>query len=144
MNKKEKLEATAKKVIKTGLPPEEVTKTSDKVLPGMYVYSDGLISVDIINGRQIKAIVAYVEGSEVLAVCLREKQLRWSRDVLEAYVTRNITSGQKATKMILEIAHREKLKAEAAQYCYNYAEDSVKHGEAFFTVNYGVGEAVYQ
>ena len=50
------------------------------------------------------AVVGSVDGSDVLAVCLHEACLPWSSDWLEA---------------------------EAAQWCYDYAEDGVKQGEAF-------------
>lgn len=106
-------------------------QTPKRVLPGMYVYADGLIYPEIIKGRQIKAVVGYVKGSEVLAVCLQEVTRQWSSDWLEAKETREMTRGQEATRKILKIAHQKWQKAEAAQWCYDYTEDGVRLGEAF-------------
>ena len=121
MNKKEKLEQVNHLVQKLGLSPQEaveyfsakVVESSSVVrecevavgvLPGMYVYADGLISSEIIEGRQVMAVVGSVDGSDVLAVCLQEACLPWFSDWQGA---------------------------EAAQWCYDYAEDGVKQGEAF-------------
>ena len=49
-----------------------------KVLPGMYVYADGLISAELITGRWVKAVVGYVEGKTVYGICLKAKELPWS------------------------------------------------------------------
>ena len=118
MTKEEKLKeiAEALKETETGLSIDEVIaylqknadtlrdKRSTKFLPGMYVYANGQISAEIIEGRQIVAVVGYasVERSnfaawtQVLAVCLQEKSMDWN---------------------------------EAAQYCKDYAEDWVKQGK---------------
>lgn len=106
-------------------------QTPEKVIPGMFVYVDGLISSEIIEGRQIKAVVGSVNGSDVLAVCLHEVKLPWASKWLEVPETEEMLSGKKATHKILEIAQKEHTKAEAAQWCYDYAEDGVKRGEAF-------------
>lgn len=103
----------------------------EKVVPGMFVYTDGLISQKLIEGRQIKAVVGYVDGSDVLAVCLHEAKLPWASKWLEVPETEEVLSGKKATHKILEIAQKEHTKAEAAQWCYNYDRDGVKRGEAF-------------
>ena len=134
-------------VERSGLSPQEVGKYSPKkaevspssvsyktpqqVLPGMYVYADGLISAELIAGCQVKAVVGYVEGKTVYALCLRETRLPWSSDWLEAKATQNMADGQEATRKILEISRKKRQKAEAAQWCYGYAEDGVKQGEAF-------------
>ena len=148
MNKEEKFEQLSCLAQKLGLSPQEVGeyflsktgkdpsspvtyKTPEQVLPGMYVYADGLISTELIAGRQVKAVVGYVEDKTVYAVCLQEEYLPWSGDWLEAGVTQNMTDGQKATRKILEISRKQRQKAEAAQWCYDYAEDGVKQGEAF-------------
>ena len=106
-------------------------ETPKRVLPGMFVYVDGLISSEIIEGRQIKAVVGSVNGSDVLAVCLHEAKLPWASKWLEVPETEEMLSGKKATHKILEIAQKEHTKAEAAQWCYNYDRDGVKRGEAF-------------
>ncbi len=116
MNKKEKLEMLSYFVGELGLSYKEVAEyllaedlsakatMPQTILPGMYVYADGLIYPEIIEGRQVMAIVGSVDGSDVLAVCLQEACLPWFSDWQGA---------------------------EAAQWCYDYAEDGVKQGEAF-------------
>lgn len=113
------------------LQNETVYQTPEKIMPGMFVYVDGLISSEIIEGRQIKAVVGSVNGSDVLAVCLHEAKLPWASKWLEVPETEEMLSGKKATHKILEIAQKEHTKAEAAQWCYNYDRDGVKRGEAF-------------
>lgn len=148
MNKKEKLEQVNHLVQKLGLSPQEaveyfsakVVESSSVVrecevavgvLPGMYVYADGLISSEIIEGRQVMAVVGSVDGSDVLAVCLHEACLPWSSDWLEAKATQEMTGGKEATRKLLEISRKKRQEAEAAQWCYDYAEDGVTQGEAF-------------
>ena len=106
-------------------------ETPKSVLPGMYIYADGLICPEIIEGRQVMAIVGSVDGSDVLAVCLHEAYLPWSNNYLEAEATQKMTGGKEASRKILEISREKRQKAEAAQWCYDYAEDGVKQGEAF-------------
>lgn len=106
-------------------------ETPKRVLPGMYIYADGLIYPEIIEGRQVIAIVGSVDGSDVLAVCLQEACLPWSSDWLEAKATQKMTGGKEATRKILEISRKKWQEAEAAQWCYDYAEDGVKQGDAF-------------
>ena len=106
-------------------------QTPKVVTPGMFVYVDGLISSEIIEGRPIKAVVGSVNGSDVLAVCLQEACLPWSSDWLEAKATQKMTKGQEATRKLLEISRKKRQEAEAARWCYDYAEDGVKQGEAF-------------
>lgn len=106
------------------------SETSQTVFPGMYVYANGLISSEIIEGRQIKAVVGYVAGNTVYAVCLRETELPWSSDGLQVPEVQNMAGGREATFKILEAAREQKKSAEAAQWCYDYAEDGVKRGEA--------------
>ena len=106
-------------------------ETPKRVFPGMYIYADGLIYPEIIEGRQVMAIVGSVDVSDVLAVCLQEACLPWSSDWLHAEATQKMTSGKEATRKILEISREKQQKAEAAQWCYDYAEDGVKQGEAF-------------
>ena len=42
-----------------------------------------------------------------------------------------MTGGKEATRKLLEISRKKRQEAEAAQWCYDYAEDGVKQGEAF-------------
>ncbi len=50
----------------------EQRETSVEIRPGMFVYADNTIRSEIIEGLQIKAVVGYVEGHQVYAVCLWE------------------------------------------------------------------------
>ncbi len=148
MEKKEKLEQVNRLVQKLGLSPQEAVEyfsakivesssvvreceVAVGVLPGMYVYADGLISAELITGRQVKAVVGYVEGKTVYAVCLKAKELPWSSDCLEVKASRDLTDGKEATAVILAAAKQKRGKAEAAQWCHDYAEDGVIQGEAF-------------
>ncbi|MCX4348633.1 MAG: hypothetical protein OSJ76_02485 [Alphaproteobacteria bacterium] len=148
MNKKEKLEQLYLQAQELGLSSREVGEyflskdvkapsvvqeyqTPAEVLPGMYVYADGLISAELITGRQVKAVVGYVEGKTVYAVCLKAKELPWSSDCLEVKASRDLTDGKEATAVILAAAKQKRGKAEAAQWCHDYAEDGVIQGEAF-------------
>ena len=108
----------------------KTSQCSEVVCSGMFVYADGLISSKIIEGRQIKAVVGYVERNRALAVCLHEVRLPWSSDRLEVQ-TGNMVNGLKATRIILETAHQRHHTAEAAQWCYNYNQYGVQKGEAF-------------
>lgn len=155
MEKKKTLEQAERYVQKLGLTSEEMVKyslskdvlvsfneqsqqvsskkgeMSKKVLPGMYVYADGLISSEFICGRQVKAVVGYIEGDTAYAVCLRETRLPWSKNFLQVPETRDMVSGKEATREILEAAQRQRKLATAVQWCYEYAEDGVKQGEGF-------------
>lgn len=155
MEKKKSLEQLKRYVQELGLTPQEVVKyfssqdvqalfkekssqvsskkyeTQKKVLPGMYVYADGLISSELVQGRQVKAVVGYVEGNTVYAVCLRETNMPWSRDFLQVPETQEMASGKEATHKILEIADKQKKSATAARWCHDYVFDGVKQGEAF-------------
>ena len=140
MEKKEKFTRLERLVQKLGLSSQEVGEyfsakaekcSTQEVLPGMYVYADGKISGELIPCRQVKAVVSYVEDGIAYAVCLQQKKLPWSSDMLEANTTQRMADGQEATRDILEFASREGLKAEAAQWCHDYAEDGVTQGEAF-------------
>ena len=148
MKKKEKLEQLYLQAQELGVSSREVGEyflskdvkapsvvqeyqTPSEVLPGMYVYADGLISAELITGRQVKAVVGYVEGKTVYAVCLKAKELPWSSDCLEVKASRDLTDGKEATAVILAAAKQKRGKAEAAQWCHDYAEDGVIQGEAF-------------
>ncbi len=102
-----------------------------KVLPGMYVYADGLISAELITGRWVKAVVGYVEGKTVYAVCRQQKILPWCSSDWLVTSAQKMTSGKEATLRILESAKERGVKAEAAQWCHDYDYDDVVQGEAF-------------
>lgn len=146
MNKEEKLEQIYCLAQKLGLSRGEVVdyfsekagrcSTTQEIVPGMYVYADGLVSSEIIPNRQIKAVVGYVEEGMVYAVCLKQANLPWSSDCLSVSETRTMVNGKEATQKILKAARTQRQKAEAAKWCYNYAEDGVKPKEAFLASLY--------
>ena len=98
-----RLKPDGSKILPQETSPSEY-KTPSEILPGMYVYADGLIHPEFIKGRQVKAVVGYVDGSEVLAVCRR--------------------------MTMRPFASNEYFKQTADQWCHDYAEDGVKQGEA--------------
>lgn len=106
-------------------------KEVTEIHPGMYVYEDNTILPDIIPNHQIKAIVGYVENDEVYAICLKEIELPWSSHYLAVPRTQEFTEGKRATIEILYISQTQKRQAEAARFCYDFAEDGVKQSEAF-------------
>ena len=108
-----------------------VFEYSENIFPGMYVYVDNTFGSKIIPERQIKAVVGYVEGGTVYAVCLREENLPWSSEGLRVPEAQDLTDGATATQRILECAEEQKRKADAAQWCFDYDYDGVKKGEAF-------------
>lgn len=99
-----RLKPDGSKILPQETSPSEY-KTPSKILPGMYVYADGLIHPEFIKGRQVKAVVGYVDGSEVLAVCLK-----WN---------------------VLPLCSSKDFKLTADQWCRDYAKDGVKQGEAY-------------
>ena len=154
MEKNEKLKALAAVAEGLGLTAEEaaayfgkISVCSDKteevsvqseeavlpdvVCPGMYYYSDGTISAEVIPEKQISGVVGWVDGSgrHGLVLGLREKKLPWSSDYLEPNTFKK--SGKENTRLILEAARRQNKKAAAAEWCAAYAFDGVRVGEAF-------------
>lgn len=101
------------------------------ILPGMFVYADNSISFDLFGDRKVKAVVGYVDEAKIYAVCLKENCLPWSSDWLEVETARDAPDGKRATKSILKFAEFQNQKAEAAQWCNDFAEDGVAAGEAF-------------
>lgn len=128
-----KLEAKqSQSLIPAGTEEASQDQNSAKVTPGMFVYTDGLISSEIIEGRQIKAVVGYVDGSEALAVGFEVEGIVWScGGLLGVKASRKKTKGQEATREILECSSKAEEKAVAALWCYNYNQDGVQRGEAF-------------
>ena len=62
----------------------EETKAVDGARPGMYYYSDGMISSEVIQGKQISGVVGWVDesGEHGLVLGLREVRLPWCADDL--------------------------------------------------------------
>ncbi len=101
------------------------------VRSGMYYYSDGTISSEIISGKCISGVVGWVNdsGQHGLVLGLRETELRWLSDYL--IVGAHVKNGKENTRLILETAQKQNKKAEAAEWCAAYAFDGVRVGEAF-------------
>lgn len=139
MSEKEKMEKVYNYIQELGLSPRVVEEylsarvrlTPEEIRPGMFVYVDNTFCTEVIEGLQIKAVVGYVEGHQVYAVCLGEDYLPWSRDLLVVQTAEQVTNGKEATAKILEASRQEGKSAEAAQWCYDYEDDGVKKGEAF-------------
>ena len=154
MEKNEKLKALAAVAEGFGLTAEEVVayfgkisvcsdKTEevsvqseeavlpDVVCPGMYYYSDGTISAEVLSKKQLSGVVGWVDESSKhgLILGLREAELPWSSDYLEPNTFKK--SGKENTRLILEAAQKQNKKAEAAVWCALYAFDGVRAGEAF-------------
>ena len=103
----------------------------DVVCPGMYYYSDGTISSEVLSEKQISGIVGWVDESSKhgLILGLRETELPWSCDELEIGALKE--SGKENTRLILEAARKQNKKAEAAEWCVAYDFDGICAGEAF-------------
>ena len=86
----------------------------------------------IISNKNVSGVVFHVDetGEHGLVVLLHQVQLPWSSDELYVFKT-NKLNGKKNTRYILKTAKRLGQKAEAAEYCANYAYDGVNAGEAF-------------
>ena len=110
-------------------PKEKIQKK--KV--GMFYYAeDKSFSEELIPNKTVSGVVFHVDetGEHGLVVLLHQVQLPWSSDELYVFKT-NKLNGKKNTRYILKTAKRLGQKAEAAEYCANYAYDSVNAGEAF-------------
>lgn len=104
------------------IPPETIRA-------GMFMYEDGLIFPEIIKGNRITSVVGYVGKSEGLSVCLKEQKLRWGR--CGNVCVGNKLSGKEATRLIVAAGLHGGWSPDAALYCFQYAEDGVRAGEAF-------------
>lgn len=110
--------------------------------PGMILYEDGLVYPGNVEGNRITSVIGYVGKNGGLAVCLQDEKKCWSSDRLRICVSHK-SSGREATRLILEAALRQGKRAEAARYCFEYAQDGVKAGEAFLPTQEELG-LVYQ
>ena len=111
----------------------EKTKFAGVVCPGMYCYSDGTISSEVLSKKQISGVVGWVDesGRHGLVIGLQEVAEKWS-DAAAAFVVSGLTEdGKENTRLILDAAQQQDRKAEAAEWCATYAYDGVLSGEAF-------------
>ena len=112
--------------------PKEVKVQKKKV--GMFYYAeDKSFSEELILNKTVSGVVYHVDeiGEHGLVVLLHQEVLRWLSDYLSVAIPDGL-NGKENTRLILEFARNRGLKAEAAEYCVNYAYDGVKAGEAFF------------
>ena len=107
------------------------------VIPGMYDYSDGTISAEVLSEKQISGVVGWVDdsGQHGLVLGLRETDLPWSSNYL-AVPFLDGPDGLENTSYILERAQIEKKKAEAAEWCAAYAFDGIQAGKAFLPTKF--------
>ena len=112
------------------LIPSKKFVTPKKVEPGMFYYADGLIFPELIKDSQVSAIVGCVDRNHGLALGLRETVLPWSSDWLYVDMSSGL-SGKEATSLILKTAKGLHEKAEAAEWCAEYAFDGIKAGTGF-------------
>lgn len=158
MDKKQVLEQLKRESKELGLEAREVAeyfsskkvlqsffgKSHSAILPGMFIYADNLIFPELILGRQVKAVVGYVENNVAYGICLHRTLLPWfnysftpsgslwARNVeLEVPETRKILNGQEATSKILNACSQYPDAEVAARWCANYCADGVARGEAF-------------
>ena len=115
---------------KVSLLPSKKFVTPKKVVPGMFYYADGLIFPELIKDNQISAVVGCVDKRCGLAIGLRETVLPWSSDWLYVDIPTRL-SGKEATALILKTAKEKHEKAEAAEWCAEYAFDGIKAGTGF-------------
>ena len=115
---------------KVSLFPSKKFAAPKKGVPGMFYYADGLIFPELIKDNQVSAIVGYVDKRRGLALGLRETKLQWSSDWLYVDIPTRL-SGKEATALILKTAKEKHEKAEAAEWCAEYAFDGIKAGTGF-------------
>ena len=115
---------------KVSLLPSKKFVTPKKVEPGMFYYADGLIFPELIKDNQVSAIVGCVDKRCGLALGLRETELPWSSDWLYVDMSSGL-SGKEATSLILKTAKERQKKAEAAEWCAEYAFDGIEAGTGF-------------
>ena len=136
-------------------------ETPKEILPGMYVYADGLIYPEILPNRQVMAVVGSVTGSEVLALCLQQKRLAWgcfyaTPDLLirvgndkeeiiscphcgETLILHQKTDGKELTRFFIRHTRKainnkiddKSQIATSAAWCYDYNLDGVEQYSAF-------------
>ena len=112
------------------LIPSKKFVTPKKVEPGMFYYADGLIFPELIKDNQVSAIVGCVDKNHGLALGLREAMLPWSRCWFYVDISTRL-SGKEITSLILKTAKERHKKAEAAEWCAEYAFDGIKAGTGF-------------
>ena len=115
---------------KVSLLPSKKFVTPKKIAPGMFYYADGLIFPELMKDNQVSAVVGCVDRNHGLALGLRETVLPWSSDWLYVDMSSGL-SGKEATSLILKTAKGLHEKAEAAEWCAEYAFDGIKAGAGF-------------
>lgn len=115
-----------------GMNPAPKEKIQKKKIGMFYYAEDKSFSEELIPNKTVSGVVYHVDetGEHGLVVLLHQAWLPWLSDYLYVGIPQK-GYGKENTRLILEFAQRQGLKAEAAEYCANYAYDGVKVGEAF-------------
>ncbi len=110
--------------------PSKKFVTPKKVEPGMFYYVDGLIFPELIKDNQVSAVVGCVDKNHGLAIGLQETEHPWSSNWLKVKMPSGL-SGKEATFLILKAVKGQGKKAEAAEWCAEYAFDGIEAGTGF-------------
>ena len=115
-----------------GINLESKGKVQRKKVGMFYYAEDKSFSEELIPNKKVSGVVYYVDetGEHGLVVLLHQEMLPWLSRFLWVGIPDGL-NGKENTRLILEFAQRHGLRAEAAEYCANYAYDGVKAGEAF-------------
>ena len=117
---------------------ELLKANSGKVKVKMFYYAeDKTFSEKLFPYKQVSGVVGDVEGNgrHGLIAMLHQRMLPWSSDELIVGLPDGL-NGKENTRLIMETAGLQKQKAEAAEYCANYALDGIQSGEAFLPSYY--------
>ena len=115
-----------------GMNPAPKEKIQKKKIGMFYYAEDKSFSEELIPNKTVSGVVYHVDetGEHGLVVLLHQAWLPWLSDYLYVGIPQK-GYGKENTRLILEFAQRQGLKAKAAEYCANYTYGRVKAGEAF-------------
>lgn len=105
---------------------------SQKIAACVFDLGNGKYSATLKRGQKFRSLIVDVneERSVALGLCPTLIMLPWSFAPLEVD-TFNIVSGREATAILLEEAAKKGIKANAAEFCFNYEGFGVDKGTAF-------------
>ena len=111
---------------------ESTLKTPKKISAGMFYYAEGhVFSKKILENKQVSGVVAYVDDNQHgLIVTLDQEKLPWSsqRDKFDLPAK---MKGLENTTLIVDALKNSNKRAEAVEYCANYAKNGIQKGQAF-------------
>lgn len=115
-------------------PPlsEETLKTSQKISAGMFYYAEGhVFSKKILGNKQVSGVVAYVDDNQHgLIVTLNQEKLPWSSQRDQFGLPAKMKGSENSVFIVAALQNSNK-KAEAVEYCANYAKNGIQKGQAF-------------